>query len=788
MRPLMRGTPPANAGQRSWRGWRRTLPLALLIACVCAGTQHASAGHESPYYPSFYPQEIRLESVQATSVPALFQKNSLHAYVGSDPFTGGSLPATLSPVESLGSFVVVSFNPGSPQARTAQGRCATGRKLLASLADLRELFAFHPYPVTPYHPDYLHQFDLAQAWKQPAAELAARGRAAGDPALKVKASGKLGEMLARAGWSVVPEGWDAAIEEAEAGALVARGGVHLNGWLGPPWLKEGWFHAHLLLAGGLQEAARRQRVNATFQRLVNGAYAGTVEKVNLERALVTLLTEGCQRLVAGYTLRRGYFNTDFTEGVENVAVDSQAGLVSPIFVRTVKLKDFPWNGYLRVGFEGKPAAAWNPIAGMNDAPGRLLWAALGDPALFPAPTSGEWIANRVEASLASGVPSATKVDMPPDALVPEPSAGLLRPVGPGKAAKGKILYKIPLSSFHDGTRMTVADLVYPFIFAARASAKGEADGKAYDPAVDQATALARRWLAGFRITKAELFVKNLGDLKLEWVIQTIEVYLNHGALDPSHAAAVAAPPWSTLPWPLLVLMEEAVARGWAAFSAEEAKRRGVAWLDLVRDPALQAKLAALAEEFEREGHLPEALKRLASAEEARERWGALRQFLQRQRHLLVTNGPYRLEKWTGDVAVLQVFRDPSYPVGLGTFDVFAWPPKASITKVDRRGPRLQVSVEVEKAVRAQRSFRMAREPLTKDAMTSGFPIRATCPYLVVGADGQVRSAGAGRYGGDATFTLDLKGLKPGPYTVLTAVIPNGNAVNPDVRAIPFRAD
>ena len=43
-------------------------------------------------------------------------------------------------------------------------------------------------------------------------------------------------------------------------------------------------------------------------------------------------------------------------------------------------------------------------------------------------------------------------------------------------------------------------------------------------------------------------------------------------------------------------------RGWAAFSQEEAQRRGVAWLDLVRSQDLVSRLAALAADFEREGY------------------------------------------------------------------------------------------------------------------------------------------------------------------------------------------
>ena len=68
--------------------------------------------------------------------------------------------------------------------------------------------------------------------------------------------------------------------------------------------------------------------------------------------------------------------------------------------------------------------------------------------------------------------------------------------------------------------------------------------------------------------------------------------------------AVFAPPWSTLPWHLMVLMEEAVGRGWAAFSQAEAARRGVEWLDLVRSEEIKTRLAALVDQFEREGFSP----------------------------------------------------------------------------------------------------------------------------------------------------------------------------------------
>ena len=185
------------------------------------------------------------------------------------------------------------------------------------------------------------------------------------------------------------------IEEVDIGDLVASHSIHLNGWIGPPWLHQGWFHAYLLLADKIDDRATKLTVEAIYQHLVMGGYDSVEARLNMERKLVSLLMRESERVVVGYMLRREYFNKEYSAGIENIAYDSQTGFNSGIFIRTVKLKDFPWNGWLRLGIESTPAAAWNPIGGFTDPAGRLIWLTLGDPAFFPAPYSGGWTLNRI---------------------------------------------------------------------------------------------------------------------------------------------------------------------------------------------------------------------------------------------------------------------------------------------------------------------------------------------------------------------------------------------------------
>ncbi|HET8576854.1 MAG TPA: hypothetical protein VFO18_07140 [Methylomirabilota bacterium] len=368
--------------------WLTTLGLLLTPA---------EAGHELPVYPSYYPQEIRVEAVDPAQAGARLADASIHAYLGAEP--AGKLPGpdTVSAIESFGSYLVLTFDPGFVQRHEREARCAAAATLgrRAAVGAGQGRFVFHPYPVTPYHADYLHHFDLAEAAKRRYLSAAPQPGGERAPALRVRGEGPLAERLFGPSGPVGVRHWDATAAEVPAAGLLAAHAFAMNGWLGPAWMKEGWFQALALLGGTLSDAGAREAAESLALRLKRGEYGAPEERLDLERALVTRLASGCERVVLGYAVKREFVNTAFSPGIENIAYDSQLGLDSPLFIRTAKLKDFPWNGWLRIGIAAAPRAAWNPMGGFTDPAGRLIWYAVGDPALLPSPYGPGWVPNRI---------------------------------------------------------------------------------------------------------------------------------------------------------------------------------------------------------------------------------------------------------------------------------------------------------------------------------------------------------------------------------------------------------
>jgi len=750
---------------------------ALAASLLCVGAPAAQAGHEVSYYPSFYPQEIRIEPLDPDAAARAFgnARDPLHAYLGAAPRFAADIPSHLKSVVSLRSLITARINPGSDRLASRDARCRVLAAVAPLLATAPDVVA-HAYPITPYHADYLDHVD----------RVLDRGRGPAQEAevsplhVRAESDGLLAGDERSDGVA-----WAVGVREVAVDALKRDAGVTFNAWPGPPWAKDGWFQAYHLLRPAVSDPIDAKRADEIHDLLVDGDTHDDAHRIGLERDLVKALTRGCDSAVIGYRLRREFYTDDFTNGIENIAVDSQSGFNSAVVMRTLKLKDLPWNGWMRLGIDRPAAAAWNPVAGFTDAAGRLVWAIVGDNAFLPIPYNSLWADNRTHIRPAEEPAAGQSIRLPADALIPEPGTGRRVPVGADHGAMTKVVYRVLASPFQDGTEMEATDLVYPYAFATQ---WGAAPGTAtFDAEIAAATRLMREQFKGVRITGAEESTIAIGDRVFTYRSPIVEVYLDTASAD-EHRNALVAPPWSTIPWHLLALMDAAVARGLAAFSESEARQHHLPWLDLVRAPAQRAALRALIAEFAASGYRPAALEGLVSAQAATARWQALDRFVDAHDHLLVTNGPYQLRRFSPEAYTFDIIREFTYPVGLGTFDFYAYPAKAFVTGIEHDGKRMQATTEAEIALKQQRDHRLVRIAFKRDTLRETLPIRPVPRYILVGEDGRVVAAGGASREDDGRFAVSLPPLPAGDYRFFMAVFLDGNTVSPAIGSFDFHSN
>src|SRR5216683_3133877 len=278
---------------------------ALAASLLCVGAPAARAGHEISYYPSFYPQEIRIEPLDPDAAARAFgnARDPLHAYLGTAPRFAADIPNHLKSVVSLRSLITARINPGSDRLASRDARCRVLAAVAPLLATAPDVVA-HAYPITPYHADYFDHVD---------------GVLAGD---------ERSDGVA----------WDVGVREVAVDALKRDAGVTFDAWPGPPWAKDGWFQAYHLLRPAVSDPIDAKRADEIHDLLVDGDMHDDVQRIGLERDLVEALTRGCDSAVIGYRLRREFYTDDFTNGIENIAVDSQSGFNSAVVMRTLKLK------------------------------------------------------------------------------------------------------------------------------------------------------------------------------------------------------------------------------------------------------------------------------------------------------------------------------------------------------------------------------------------------------------------------------------------------------------------
>jgi hypothetical protein len=207
---------------------------------------------------------------------------------------------------------------------------------------------------------------------------------------------------------------------------------------------------------------------------------------------------------------------------------------------------------------------------------------------------------------------------------------------------------------------------------------------------------------------------------------------------------------------------------------------------LARDPELHQKLVDLCAAFEGDRFRPPALEPFVTGEEAAKRWRALAAFFKAHGHFLVTNGPYRLKSWAADSTVLTAVREATYPLGFGTFDHLANPPRAVIQEVTRARGAILVRADADITVRAGRRHEVRREPLSRTTAQGMQGVLVAARYVLIGPGGAATAAGRMSWEPDNRFRLALpEGMPGGRHTAVVGVYLNGNTLPHAVKVFTF---
>jgi hypothetical protein len=139
--------------------------------------------------------------------------------------------------------------------------------------------------------------------------------------------------------------------------------------------------------------------------------------------------------------------------------------------------------------------------------------------------------------------------------------------------------------------------------------------------------------------------------------------------------------------------------------------------------------------------------------------------------------------------VLGVVREFTYPVGIGTFDRFAYPPHAIVTGVERAEGRVLVTADVEMATKVQRDHRAVRKPLKHDTLRDTLTIRPLVRYFIVGEDGKVKTAGRATWQPDGRFAVGLTDPPAAEDDKLFAgIFLDGNTLEPSIASINLKSN
>ena len=241
----------------------------VLIGIAAAIVTVARGGHELPIYPSYYPHEIEIKVARARAARPrrCARERSRPMSVAVCAMSARRPSRCARSSRSAPSSPCASIRP--PRWRRTRLRPAPPSR--RSLRELAGHERFRPASLSGHAvPRRLSPSRRPRGRRQGALRRLTPRRSATSRsrrAARSRNSIRIGRRAMRTGtWRSV---------EVDAAGLMDAATLAMNGWIAPPWVRTGWFHAERLLADAISDpaakAARRRRPAAAPGRRLQRA-------------------------------------------------------------------------------------------------------------------------------------------------------------------------------------------------------------------------------------------------------------------------------------------------------------------------------------------------------------------------------------------------------------------------------------------------------------------------------------------------------------------------------------
>ena len=379
------------------------------------------------------------------------------------------------------------------------------------------------------------------------------------------------------------------------------------------------------------------------QRLSRRDYASAEERQALMERGLRLAMENSARI----WLADGLNVWPYAADVE-LAMDLAGGLAgSRLWPYTLRFED-RIGGQMIVSSPTVLTEPWNPVAGTNWLYDTMMIRATEDAPVLPDPFTGLYWPQRIAGAEVTVVEDApvqrslewlslerqAQIEVPGDAWIAWDSGENRfltvdeeHPDGLTARTRTRIRYEDGYLErrWHDGTRMSLADLVLPYILQ---FVRADEDSPLFDRSHVPAFKNFERHFRGWRIVSREPLV--------------VEVYSDQ--IYPDAETIVGARVPSVQPWHTLGLAVRAERNGELAFSSDKADRTGRTWLSLVSGPSLPV-LDRHRREASAAGWVPfaETLGDFTRPDGPAERYAALADWRAKRGHYWIGDGPFYLD-------------------------------------------------------------------------------------------------------------------------------------------------